>query len=64
MCSGGSFYSGGPIVNATAAAYTATIQNAGTTQNVSGTADASAAFEFRPFHVLGTSPTVTLLNFP
>ena len=64
LCSGGSFYSGGPIVNATAAAYTATIQNARTTQNVVGTADVSAAFEFRPFHVLGTSETVTLMNFP
>jgi hypothetical protein len=64
LCFGGSFYTGGPIVNATAAAYTATIKSAGITQNVNGTADVSAAFDFRPFHVLGTAPTVTLLNFP
>ena len=65
LCSGGSFYAGGPIVNANAAAYTATIQASGQrAQTVSGTAQVSAAFEFRPQHVLGTAPTATLLNFP
>jgi hypothetical protein len=63
LCS--NFFAAGPIVNAGAAAYTATIQSKGLPgQTVSGTAQVSAAFEFRPRHVLGTPPTATLLNFP
>jgi hypothetical protein len=65
LCSGGSFYAGGPIANANAATYTATIQSKGQpAQALSGTAQVSAAFEFRPQHVLWTPPTATLLNFP
>jgi hypothetical protein len=65
LCSGGSFYAGGPLVNATAAAYTATIQaKRQPAKKVGGTAQVGAAFVFRPQHVLGTPPTVTLLNFP
>jgi IPT/TIG domain len=65
LCYTGSFDDGGPIVNASAAAYTATIQSNGQpTRTVSGTAQVSAAFEFRPQHVVGAPPTVTLLNFP
>ena len=65
LCFGGSFYAGGPIVNANAATYTATIQSPGQpAQTVSGTAQVSAAFQFRPQQALGTPPTATLLNFP
>ena len=64
LCGGGSFPAAGPIVGANAAEYTATVQSQRHTQKVSGTAQVSAAFEFRPQHVLGTPPTVTLLNFP
>jgi hypothetical protein len=65
LCSGGSFHAGGPIVNAQAATYTATIQNQRRlAKAVSGTAQVSAAFEAWPYQVLGTPPTVTLLNFP
>ena len=64
LCGGGSLPAAGPIVGANAATYTATIQSQGHTQKVNGTAQVSASFEFRPQHVLGTPPTVTLLNFP
>ena len=63
-CFGGSFYVAGPIVGANAATYAATIQGQGHTKKVSGTAQVTASFEFRPQHVLVTPPTVTLLNFP
>lgn len=63
LCS--NFFAAGVVVNAGAAAYTATIQSTGTTaRRVSGTAQVSAAFDFRPQHLLGEPPTVTLLNFP
>ena len=64
LCGGGSLPAAGPIVGANAATYTATIQSQGHTQKVNGTAQVSASFEFRPQHVLGSPPTVTLLNFP
>lgn len=63
-CFSGSFLPAGPIVSANAATYMATIQSQGPTQKLSGIAQVSAAFEFRPQHVLGTPPTVTLLNLP
>ena len=62
LCAGGSFTSGGPIVNASAAAYTATIQTKGQpARTVGGTAQVSAAFVFPP-RCCTTPPTVTLLN--
>ena len=64
LCGGGSLPAAGPIVGANAATYTATIQSQGHTQKVTGTAHVSASFEFRPQHIVGTPPTVTLLNFP
>jgi hypothetical protein len=65
LCSGGSFFSGGPIVNASAATYTATIRSKGQpAQTVTGTAQVSAAFDFRPRQALGEAPTVTLLALP
>ena len=64
LCGGGSFPAAGPIVGANAATYTATVQSQGHTQKVSGTAQVSASFDFRPQHVLAIPPTVTLLNFP
>jgi hypothetical protein len=52
-------------VAASGATYTATIQTKGQPdQNVTGTAQVSAVFAFRPRHVVLTPPTVTLLNFP
>jgi hypothetical protein len=64
-CFGGSFFTAGLIANANAATYTATIQSPGQlAQTVSATAQASAAFQSRPYQILGTPPTVTLLNFP
>jgi hypothetical protein len=52
-------------VAANAATYTATIQTKGQPANeVSGAALVSAAIDFRPRYVVGTPPTVTLLNFP
>jgi len=64
LCGGGSLPAAGPIVAANAATYTATIQSQGDTQKVTGTAHVSAAFEFRPQHVVGTPPTATLLAVP
>ena len=63
-CGGGSMQTASVIVAANGAAYTATIQSQGHTQSVKGTAQVSASFDFRPQHVLGTPPTMTLLNFP
>ena len=64
-CGSGSMQTASVIVAANGATYTATIQSKGQpAQNVLGTAQVSASFEFRPQHVLGTPPTVTLLNFP
>jgi hypothetical protein len=52
-------------VAASEATYTATIQTKGQPdQKVIGTAQVSAVFDFRPRYVVGTPPTVTLLNFP
>ena len=65
MCGSGSMQTAGVVVAASAATYTATIQSKGhPAQNVSGTAQVSAAFDFRPRYVVETPPTVTLLNFP
>jgi hypothetical protein len=65
LCGSGSMQTWGVIVHANGATYTATIQSKGQpAKQVSGTAQVSAAFQFRPQHVLGIAPTVTLLNFP
>jgi len=64
LCGSGSMQTAGVIIAANGATYIATIQSQGHTQSVKGTAQVSASFEFRPQHVLGTPPTVTLLNFP
>jgi hypothetical protein len=66
LCFGGSFLSAGPVAKTNSAAYTATIESQGQpAQTVSGTAQASAAFRFRPYWATqATPPTVTLLNLP
>jgi hypothetical protein len=65
VCGSGSMQTAGVIVAANGATYTATIASKGhPALSVSGTAQVSAAFDFRPRYVVGTPPTVTLLNFP
>lgn len=65
VCGSGSMQTAGVIVAANGATYTATIQSKGQpAQKVSGPAQVNAAFDFRPRYVVGTPPTVTLLNFP
>jgi hypothetical protein len=64
LCGSGSFPAAGVIVTADGATYTATIQSQGRAQTVTGIAQVSAAFQFRPRYVLGAPPTATLLNFP
>jgi hypothetical protein len=52
-------------VAANGATYTATIRSKGQpVEKVSGTAQVSAAFEFRPRNVVLTAQAVTLLIFP
>jgi len=64
LCASG-WQTAGVIVAANGATYTATIQSqAQPAKKVSGTAHVSAAFQFRPGYVVGTPPTMTLLNFP
>jgi hypothetical protein len=65
LCGSGSMPSAGVIVAANGATYAATIQSTGQpAKKISGTAQVSAAFQFRPRYVVGAPPTITLLDFP